>query len=1408
MARPHLISSVHPTERLVGEAPAIVALRAQIRQLAAFDTLGNPVVPTVLLQGETGTGKGLVARVIHESGPRAQGPFIEVNCAAIPESLLEAELFGFESGAFSDAKRTKPGLWEAASEGFLFLDEIDALPLTLQSKLLTVIEAKRVRRLGAVEEHPVNVKLIAATQADLHTCVAEGRFRADLYYRLAVVLLKVPPLRARGEDAVLLAQHYLQRSAEAHRLNPKRLSPAGEAWLWRYAWPGNVRELGHLMERVMLLSPDAMVYPETLEQLCLPSSQPAAPAAARPAEEDAEVGDEAAQLRQALLRTAGNVARAARLLGMSRGALRHRMARYGMTPSSQESKIVIPSPQQTAAQGERTVARQDDGQAVPLSRGAPAPAPAWEQKPVAVLAVEMTWPASREVEVAHYEPWTATSHWEQTIVERVQGFGGVVLPHSPSLVVAVFSVPQTLEQAPQRAVQTALALRRLIAEAVEEVPYPELRMAIHWGQVLVDTGASDPTARLLPVGDTLARPGRLLGYAEPGEVVVSREMGRLVEGWCELRAHEELLDIGQPDQIGAYTVVGLRQLGSPFEMQRQRPLSRFVGRAREFAVLADLLEQAKNGRGQVVGIVGDPGVGKSRLCYEFMIAHPVQGWLILETSADSYSQATPYLPVIDLLKSYFQIASRDDVSARRDKVTDKLHTLGQSIEPSLPAVLTLLDVAVEDAAWQALDPSQRRQQLLDAIKRLLIRESQIQPTLLVAENLHWIDGETQALLDSLVEGLPTARLLLLVTFRPEYHHGWTSKTYYTQLRLDPLPPEPAQELLNSLLGDDVSLVPLMQSLLQRTEGNPFFLEESVQTLVETHVLVGARGAYRLAKPLQNVQVPATVQAVLVARMDRLPPQEKRLLQTAAVIGMEVPCALMQAVAELPEAELHHDLAHLQATELLYEASLFPDLAFTFKHALTHEVAYGSLLQERRRALHARIVEAIEQLYADHLTEQPERLAQHAFRGEVWDKAVAYCWQASTRAFARSAQREVVVCSEQALAALKHLPESRATQEQAIDVRFDLRHALLVLGEFRQALDCLREAATLAEALDDQPRLGWVSAYMCRHCREMGDHDGAVESGQHALAVAATLGDFALQVMARHFLGVAYHVLGDHRRAMGLLRSNVESLAGDLLRERFGGLPSVLSRAWLARCLAELGAFPEGTAHGEEAVRIAEAVDHPNSLIIAYLGVGFLSLRQRDLARAISVLERGLDLCRVWNILSWFPDTASALGCAYAFSSRIAEALPLLEQAEQMVAPMAAMGGQSLRVGYVSEAYLLAGRMEEAVQLAGRALALARDHKERGYQAWALRLLGEIAAHQDPTELEPAEHHYRQALALADELGMRPLQAHCHLGLGTLYAKIGRLDQARTELSAAIDLYRAMEMTFWLPQAEAALERAL
>ena len=447
-------------------------------------------------------------------------------------------------------------------------------------------------------------------------------------------------------------------------------------------------------------------------------------------------------------------------------------------------------------------------------------------------------------------------------------------------------------------------------------------------------------------------------------------------------------------------------------------------------------------------MVGDPGVGKSRLAYEVTHSPRTDGWLVLETASVSYSQAMSYWPVIDLLKGYFTLQDRDELGEIRDKVTGKLRALDASLEAALPALLALLEVPVDDAAWQTLEPAQRRQRTLDAVKRLLLREARERPVLLLVEDLHWIDAETQALLDSLVESLPGARLLLIVTYRREYQHGWGQKSYYTQLRLDPLPPPSADELLHVLLGDHPSLAPLTRLLIERAEGNPFFLEEGVRALVETRVLGGGRGQYSLAKDAATLQIPATVQAVLAARIDRLPPEERHLLQTAAVIGVDVPFALLRDIAGLPEEAVSAGLARLQATEFLYEANLFPEVEYAFTHALTHEVAYGSLPQERRRAVHARIVEAIETLHRDRLGEHIERLAHHALRGELREKAVDYLRQAGGKAAARSALQDARAWFERALGALETCRKAQSTLEQAFEIRFELRFVLTHLGDVR------------------------------------------------------------------------------------------------------------------------------------------------------------------------------------------------------------------------------------------------------------------------------------------------------------------------------------------------------------------------
>jgi class 3 adenylate cyclase/tetratricopeptide (TPR) repeat protein len=997
------------------------------------------------------------------------------------------------------------------------------------------------------------------------------------------------------------------------------------------------------------------------------------------------------------------------------------------------------------------------------------------------------------------------------MMDAVHRFEGTVNQVLGDGIMALFGAPVAHEDHAVRACYAALAMQAAMRRYAEEVRRShglemQARVGLNSGEVVVRAIGNDLHMDYSAVGPTTHLAARMEQLATPGSIRLTAATLRLVEGLVQVNALGQFPVKGLTKPVEVFELLGASTIRRRLQASAARGLTRFVGRQQELLALQQALAQAGAGHGQIVAVVGEPGVGKSRLVYEFVHSYHTPGWLVLESASVSYGKATPYFPVIDVLKRYSHVEEGDDTRTIRAKGTGQVLTLDPALQDTVPALLALLDALPEDSPFLTLDPPQRRQRTLDALKRIFLRESQEQPLLLVFEDLHWIDAETQAVLNSLVESLPTTCILLLVNYRPEYQHGWGSKTYYTQLRLDPLLAVSADELLHALLGDDASLTPLTQLLIARTEGNPFFLEESVRTLVETGVLIGAPGTYCLAQALPTIQVPATVQAVLAARIDRLPPEEKRLLQTAAVMGTEVPLPLLQAIAELPDAELHQGLAHLQAAEFLYETRLFPEPDYTFKHALTHEVAYGSLLLERRRTLHARIVEALEARAGAQVAEQIDRLAHHALRGEVWGKAVTYCRQAGEKALARSAYREAAGYVEQALSALPHLPETRDTCEQAIDLRLALRTALRPLGDFGRIPAALHEAESLAESLNDPRRLGQSSIFLSIHFHGKGVYDQAIAAAQRALVLATASGEVILRALANQALGVAYQSQGDYRRAIDCFRQTVMSLDGARRRERFGQalLPAVQSRVFLATCYADLGTFAEGRAIGEEGLRIAEAADHPGSLMFASGGIGLLSLRQGDLRGAISLLERAVGLCQDADLPAFFPRMATALGTAYTLAGCVTDAVRLLTQAMEQTTALAMVAPQVLHDLFRGEAQMLTGRLEEAHTLAERTLALARARQERGHQAYALRLLGDIAVRRDPPDVESAAAHYRQALALAEELGMRPLQAHCHQGLGTLYATTGQREQARTALSTAIAMYRAMEMTFWLPQTEAAL----
>ena len=952
----------------------------------------------------------------------------------------------------------------------------------------------------------------------------------------------------------------------------------------------------------------------------------------------------------------------------------------------------------------------------------------------------------------------------ERMIEAVHHYEGTVNQVLGDGIMALFGAPLALEEHAARACYAALAMQESIRRYAQERgtgSAVRIRVGLNSGEVVVRAIGSDLHMDYTAIGQTTHLAARMEQTAAPGSILLTPATLRLVDGYVDVRSLGPTAVKGVATPIEVFELLGQSPMRSRLEVSFSRGLTPYVGREEERIVLPGALARAEAGRGQVVALVGEAGAGKSRLLWEFIHSEETRGWLVLESRSVSYGKATTYLPVIDLLKGYFQLGDRAEAGQVRDTVTARLMGLDPSLDTAVSPLLALLHVPVDDPQWTTLDPSQRRRRTLDAVKDVLFRESAERPLLLVFEDLHWIDSETQALLDEIVASLGDRRIMLCVNYRPEYEHRWGGNEFYTEIRVDPLGAVKAEALLRVLVGGSDELAELRRHLISRAQGNPFFLEESVRTLVESGTLVGVPGAYGLDKPLTSIQIPGTVQSIIAARIDRLPSELKRLLQEASVVGRDVPFALLAAIAEMSDRELRQGLAQLQDAQFLVETRIYPELEHTFTHALTHDVAYASLLHERRRALHTAMVDGIERLYPDRLGEHVEVLAYHAYRGEDWARAVRYDRQAGAKALARSAHPEAVTSFERALSALARLPETRDTLEQGIDVRFSLRNSLWPLGELQRLHEHLNQAETMAEALGDQRRLGQVSAYMSQFFAWMGDHARAVEVGQRTLAIAAKLDDFALQVGANFRLGQAWYARGQYRQALDVLSRNIAALQGDDLHRRLGmtGLPSVLTRAWLVWCLAELGEFTEARERAAESVRIADAVEHPFDLVVASFALGITGLRGGDLDDALPALERGIELCKLGHVPFWFPLIASCLGYGYALSGRLDDALPLLEQGVRQHADMRLMGVHSLLVGWHGEAALSAGRIDEAEALAADALDLACRYGEHGHEAWAHRLTADIAAHRGADAA--AERSYRRAIALAEELGMRPLVIRSH-----------------------------------------------
>jgi class 3 adenylate cyclase/tetratricopeptide (TPR) repeat protein len=1023
-----------------------------------------------------------------------------------------------------------------------------------------------------------------------------------------------------------------------------------------------------------------------------------------------------------------------------------------------------------------------------------------ERKQVTVLFADLK--GSMEL-IAERDPEEARAILEPVLdrmVDAVHHYEGTVNLVMGDGIMALFGAPVAHEDHAVRACYAALRMQEAIRRFTGELRHShglevQIRVGLNSGAVVVGAIGSDLQMDYTAVGQTTHLAARMEQLAAPGTVRLTADTLRLAEGYIAVKPLGPMPVKGVLHLVEVYELTGAAELRGRLHAAQARGLTHFVGRQNEIAQMQGALAQARAGQGQITAVVGEPGVGKSRLFFEFVHSNHMDGWLVVEASSVSYGKATPYLPLIDLLKAYFKIDQFDNARAVRAKVTGQMLELDEALKEAVPAVLWLIEALAPDDPFLTLAPQQRRQRTLAAVKRLLLRESQLQPLFLIFEDLHWIDAETQAFLDDLINSVPTAAMVLAVNYRPEYSHGWGGKTCYRQLRIDPLPVAGAEELLRALIGDDASVEPLKRLLIERTEGNPLFLEESVRALIETADLVGEPGAYRLARAAGTIQVPPTVQTILASRIDRLSAEHKQLLQAASVVGKDVALPLLEAVADMPGDAFREGLAQLQAAEFIYETQLFPDIEFTFKHALTHEVAYGSLLAERRRALHAAIVDAIERLYGPQLTEHVEILAHHAMRGRVTDKAVHYLRKAAAKAAARSANREAVEFFMAALENVKALPRSDETLAAELNICIQMGPALIALkgASSTEVENLYLRARDLVDQLDDAtqrvPAL-WGLWYV-RYTR--GQYEEARTAGERLLEAARNANDSGQLLEAHHALWATLSGSGRATAAIEHMESGIalydrKRHAGQAFL--YGGHDAGACCRWhLAVNCWLLGDYSRSMKALADALRLAEELKHPLTTVIALWFAAWVYYQRGDRAATKAVVERALTLAAEYAISGW-SDTAILL--PWASGTRLSRR-ELAELHGQIPRVASTAWRRVFSRCALAQLYIAAGYFDEGLAVLGEGISAA--DRAAFYGPEVHRLEGELRAKIAPSDPHGAEACFRKALDLAGARGEKSLALRAATSLAQLWRSQGKHGEARTVLAP---IYGSFSEGFDLP----------
>jgi class 3 adenylate cyclase/tetratricopeptide (TPR) repeat protein len=975
----------------------------------------------------------------------------------------------------------------------------------------------------------------------------------------------------------------------------------------------------------------------------------------------------------------------------------------------------------------------------------------------------------------------------EILIRKVHDYEGTVNELTGDGIMALFGAPVALEDAPQRAIRSSLAIHREMAKFSDQlrqekrgVPPIKMRIGIHTGPVVVGTVGNDLRVEFKAVGDTVNLASRMEGQAQPGTTYITEDTFKLTEGLFRFEGLGRRVIKGKQEPVNIYRAIAPSTRRTRFDVSAERGLTPLAGRERELELLFDGLERAKAGRGQAFSIISEAGVGKSRLLYEFRKAIAHEDVTFLEGRCLSYSKAVAYHPVIDILKGNFDIHESDGDLKIREKLKRGLKMLAADETSTLPYLLELLAVKDSRIDKIPMSPEVKKDRIVKAYKQIALKGSEIRPLILAYEDLHWIDKSSEELLKYVLESIPGARILMIFTYRPEFIHAWGAKSYHSQVMLNRLSNRESLMMVSHLLGTKALDRDLEEFILEKTEGIPFFIEELIKSLKDLKIIAREDNRYRIARDIKEVAIPATIQDVIMARVDSLPEGAKDLLQIVSAVGRESSYDLINRVIGLQEQELLSRLSVLKDSELLYERGIYPQSTFVFKHALTQEVAYNSLLLKRRKEIHEEIGNAMEDLYPDRLEEQYELLAYHYRRSANTDKALQYLDLANQKAIRLNAMEEAKTYFDEAMVLLDALPETKENRQRRISLLVSQGEVFLLLLRSPEYYDLLTRYEPLAVELENQALLGALYS-------RMGNCDYTFcnfDQGIKTLTKAAELCEKARNVedagYAYIWLEWSHLFVGHYDRVLAV---NKELLR--VMEQRFNPRWYVRGLCAASRAYICLGRWDEAVKEAEKALRTAEESSDNSLVSFAAWTLSMAYTWRGDLNRGVEYGELALQKAFTPADKAW---AQRGLGWALCRSGEPNKGVELLVAASQNFQTGHRRPGIITTTCTLGAGYWLAGEEDKARQTLKKGLEIADDCGMRYYVGWSHRFLGEIALKIDPPLAVP---HFEKSIAVLQEIKAENELALAYVGYGQLHKQQNQITQAQEYLMKALEIFERL-----------------